>query len=150
MHGGVFAHHTPLLHKTSVQHLPLLANAYAQLTFPQSFSVLLWHVDWYPLDKNPGVRPITIGELPRRIISKAVLSIIGQDIADATCPLQLCAGLVGGCEAAIHAIQKLFSNTSTEGILFNNVLNRQAALHNISVLCPPFFQILQNTYRTLI
>ena len=55
-----------------------------------------------PLDKNPGVRPIAIGELPRRIISKAVLSIIGQDIADATCPLQLCAGLVGGCEAAIY------------------------------------------------
>ena len=106
-----------------------------------------------PLDKNPGVRPIAIGELPRRIISKAVLSIIGQDIADATCPLQLCAGLVGGCEAAIHAIQKLFSNTSTEGILLVdafNVLNRQAALHNISVLCPPFFQILQNTYRTSI
>ena len=47
-----------------------------------------------PLDKNPGVWPIAIGELPRRIISKAVLSIIGQDIADATCPLQLCAGLV--------------------------------------------------------
>ena len=98
-----------------------------------------------PLDKNPGVQPIAIGELPRRIISKAVLSIIGQDIADATCPLQLCAGLVGGCEAAIHAIQKLFSNTSTEGILLVdannafNVLNRQAALHNISVLCPPFF-----------
>ena len=41
------AHHTPLLHKTSVRHLPLLANVYAQLIFPQSFSVLLWHVDWY-------------------------------------------------------------------------------------------------------
>ena len=55
------------------------------------------------LDKNPGVRPIAIGELPRQIISKTVLSVIDQDIADATCTLQLCAGLVGGCEAAIHA-----------------------------------------------
>ena len=27
-----------------------------------------------------------------------------------------------------------------------NCINRQAALHNISMLCPPFSLILQNTY----
>ena len=32
------------------------------------------------LDKNPGVRPIGVGEVVRRIIAKAVLSIIGPDI----------------------------------------------------------------------
>ena len=35
------------------------------------------------LDKNPGVRPIGVGEVVRRIIAKAVLSIIGLDIQQA-------------------------------------------------------------------
>ena len=36
------------------------------------------------LDKNPGVRPIGVGEVIRRIISKAVLSVVKLDILDAT------------------------------------------------------------------
>ena len=35
------------------------------------------------LTKNPGVRPIGVAEVVRRIISKAVLSVIGQDIKEA-------------------------------------------------------------------
>ena len=35
------------------------------------------------LDKNPGVRPIGIGDTARRIIAKAVLSIVGADIQEA-------------------------------------------------------------------
>ena len=33
-----------------------------------------------PLNKNPGVRPIGIGEVPRRIIGKAILKAIGEDV----------------------------------------------------------------------
>ena len=32
------------------------------------------------LDKNPGVRPIGIGEVVRRVIGKAILSVIKSDI----------------------------------------------------------------------
>ena len=35
------------------------------------------------LDKNPGVRPIGICETPRRIIAKAVLSVVRYDVTDA-------------------------------------------------------------------
>ena len=35
------------------------------------------------LDKCPGIRPIGVGETVRRIISKAILSIIGPDIQEA-------------------------------------------------------------------
>ena len=41
------------------------------------------------LDKNPGVCPIGVGEVVRRIIVKAVLSIIGPDIQQVAGPLQL-------------------------------------------------------------
>ena len=42
--------------------------------------------------KNAGVRPIGIGETIRRIIGKAILANIGQNIIDAAGPLQLCVG----------------------------------------------------------
>ena len=68
-------------------------------------------------------------------------------------PLQLCAGQPAGCEAAIHAMRAVFDSSDTEAVLqvdasnaFNR-LNRQAALRNISVLCPSFARILINSYR---
>jgi len=107
-----------------------------------------------PLDKNPGVRPIGIGDVPRRIVAKATLFVIGEDIISAAGPLQTCAGHAAGSEAAIHAMKELFDNGECEAALLVdasnafNCINRQAALHNISVLCPSFSTILQNTYST--
>ena len=105
------------------------------------------------LDKSPGVRPIGIGEVPRRIISKAILWILSSDIQDSTGPLQVCAGQVGGCEAAIHSMRLIFNEQDVEAALlidaenaFNSI-NRLAALHNIDVLCPPFSRVLINSYR---
>ena len=57
-----------------------------------------------PLDKNPGVRPIGIGEVLRRIISSATMSLLKPELVNATAPLQTCAGLSGGIEASIHAL----------------------------------------------
>ena len=44
-----------------------------------------------PLGKCPGVRPIGVGEVPRRIIAKAILKIIGYDVEEAAGSTQLCA-----------------------------------------------------------
>ena len=106
-----------------------------------------------PIDKCPGVRPIGVGEVPRRIIAKAFLRILKKDVEEAAGPLQLCAGQDGGCEAAVHAMKLIFQDQDTEAALlvdatnaFNSI-NRQSALHNINVLCPPLAQILVNTYR---
>jgi len=60
------------------------------------------------LDKCPGVCPIGIGEVVRRIIAKAVLSIVKLDILEAAGPLQLCAGQDARCEAAVHAMRSIF------------------------------------------
>ena len=112
-----------------------------------------------PLDKgedkqgNPGVRPIGIGEILRRLIGKVVVGNIRDDIINAAGPLQTCAGLKSGIEASIHAMRQIFEKDDTEALLlvdaenaFNN-LNRKAALHNIRQLCPPFFRYLSNTYQ---
>ena len=103
------------------------------------------------LDKHPGVRPIGVGEVCRRLLARAVLCVIRNDVLQAAGPLQLCAGQPAGCEVAIHAMRKIFE--SSEAVLqvdatnAFNCLNRQAALRNISVLCPSFARILINTYR---
>ena len=105
------------------------------------------------LDKCPGVQPISVGEVVRRIVGKAVLSVIGVEIQQAAGSLQLCAGQPSGCEAAIHALRHIFDDVTTQAALlvdasnaFNN-LNRQVALMNIASICPAFSRILMNTYR---
>ena len=59
-----------------------------------------------PLDKKPGVRPVGIGEVLRRIIGKAVMTVVQKDMAQCTAPIQVCAGLPGGVEAAVHAAKE--------------------------------------------
>ena len=45
-----------------------------------------------PLNKQPGVRPVGIGEVLRRVIGKIVTELLRKDILKATGSLQLCAG----------------------------------------------------------
>ena len=106
------------------------------------------------LDKCPRVRPIGVGEIVRRIISKAVLFVIKSDVLEAAFTLQLCAGHEAGtCEAAIHSMCRIFHDATTEAVLLvdaNNAfnsLNRKLALLNIHQLYPSIATILTNTYR---
>ena len=105
-----------------------------------------------PLNKNPGVQPIGIGDVSRRIIAKAILYVIRTDIQLAASALQTCADHDAGVEATIHAMKEIFSGGNTDAVLlvdasnaFNQV-NCQSAQHNISILCPSFATILKNTY----
>ena len=106
------------------------------------------------LNKNPGVRPIGIGDTSRRIIAKAILSILRPDIQEVAGLHQLCAGQSAGAESAVHAARRLFESEETEAILlvdaknaFNSI-NRYSALHNIGWQCPTFARVLINCYRT--
>ena len=68
----------------------------------------------------------------------------------------LATGQDGGCEAAVHAMRSIFQTPDTKAVLLAdannafNSLNRQAALHNISIICPSLATILTNTYRTAV
>ena len=105
------------------------------------------------LDKNPGVRPIGICEVARRIISKVILFVVKGDIQDAAGSCQLCGGQIAGIEAAVHSVRKLFEKDTTEAILLVdasnafNSLNRANALMNIRTVCPAFSTIMINVYR---
>ncbi|KAL7477563.1 hypothetical protein ACHAW6_003395, partial [Cyclotella cf. meneghiniana] len=55
------------------------------------------------LDKQPGIRPLGIGETWMRAVSKLVLAQCGTDGKEACGNSQLCAGLEAGIEGAIRA-----------------------------------------------
>ena len=69
------------------------------------------------LNKNPGLRPIGVGEVLRRISGKVVMMISKQDVTKATGSLQVCAEQEAGAEAAIHAVHDIFKDHTTEVVL---------------------------------
>ena len=95
-----------------------------------------------PLDQNPGLRPIGVCEVLRRIAGKAVAALVRNDTISSVGSLQECAGHEAGCESAIHAMHSIFQEQSTEAVLlvdasnaFNSV-NRSVFLHSIAIMCP--------------
>ena len=87
------------------------------------------------LDKSPGVRPIGVCEMVRRIVAKAVLCVIRDDIQIAAGPFQLCAGQVAGTEAAVHTVRSVFDSDDSDAMLLvdaTNAFNSLIKLHS----CP--------------
>ena len=90
------------------------------------------------LDKQPGVRPIGIGETLRRLLGNAVADINGDDLANAFGSEQLAGGVSCGNEGSIHGLQELFEKKSSNcfGLLlldeknaFNSINRSSAILH---------------------
>ena len=106
-----------------------------------------------PLDKRPGVRPIGIGEVLRRIITKTVTRTIKEHIKEASGSLQTCSGIESGIEAAVHSMAENFANKNSQGLLLVdasnafNSLHRELALDTVATTCPVFHQFLKNTYQ---
>ena len=102
--------------------------------------------------QKPGVRLIGDGDIPLRIIAIVVLHVIGNDIQMSAGALQACVGHDNGSKAAIHAMWAIFEDNNiyaallVDAINAFNLVNHQAALHSISILCPSFSTILRNTY----
>ena len=106
-----------------------------------------------PLDKQPGLRPIGVGEVLRRVSAKVVMSVVKKDVVTASSKIQMCSGQEAGCEAAIHSMRKMFEGEESEAVIlvdaanaFNSI-NREALIHNLDVLCPIFGQYVRNCYR---
>ena len=70
-----------------------------------------------PLDKNPGFRPIGVGEVLRRIAGKVIVSVLKEDVNKYTGTLQVCAGQEAGIEAAIHSINMMYEDENADATL---------------------------------
>ena len=95
-----------------------------------------------PLNKNPGLRPIGVGEVLRRIAGKVLMKILKKDTMHADGSLQVCAGQENRAEATIRAMYDIYNNEHSEAVLlvdaknaFNSI-NRNVIIHNIFVVCP--------------
>ena len=64
------------------------------------------------LDKQPGVRPVGIGEVYRRLMAKIVIDKVGEQATAECGNLNLCAGLPAGIEGAIHAMHEAWQETT--------------------------------------
>ena len=154
MHGDAFVDLSRRHQQTSVKHWrrlqKRLSSAFAD---PEPLKPLV-ACRLVALNKCRGVRPVGIGEAPRRIIRKAILAVICSDIREVVGSLQLCIGQRLGCEASIHALNKIYEEETTEAILMVdasnafNRLNRKVALSNAMNLCSAIGTILVNTYRS--
>ena len=81
------------------------------------------------------------------------MSVLQRDMVLATAPVQVCAGLAGGVEAAVHAARQLYEDKDTEALILVdaenafNALNRDAALRNIRIVFPELSAYVINSYR---
>ena len=88
-----------------------------------------------------GVRPIGVGEVVRRIVGKAVLNIIGDEIHEVAGTSLVFAGHQAACEAAIHGMTNISEDPHMQALIlvdasnaFNNH-NKAVELKNILTLC---------------
>ena len=58
---------------------------------------------------NNGVRPIAVGAVLRRLVSKCAMNRVRAAACDHFAPLQVGVGLRGGADAAIHSLRRLLA-----------------------------------------
>ena len=68
------------------------------------------------------MRPTDVGEVLKRIVGKVIVSILRDDIITSV-TLQVCAGQESGCEAAVHAMHKMYKEEHTEAVLLVDAAN---------------------------
>ena len=56
------------------------------------------------LDKQPGVRPLGVGNALRRLMAKLVLCVVGEQASQQCGNYNLCVGLKAGIKGAVHVI----------------------------------------------
>ena len=64
----------------------------------------------------------------RRIVGKSVTTVLKSDLVESTAPIQVCAGLQGGVEAAIHAMRRMYEDPKRDAVLLvdaENAFNSQ-------------------------
>ena len=103
--------------------------------------------------KDGGVRPIAVGEIMRRLVSKCAASAVSDKAATILSPLQLGVGIRNGCEALIHAAWGLLDQDH-EGIMLMqidflnafNLADRKTAFEEVKRLFPELAHWVSSCY----
>ena len=91
------------------------------------------------LDKCPGVRPVRIGEIWRRLLAKYVLHEAGAQVTEICGNDNLCAGLKADIDCAVHAVRVQWATKEEEeeeewGFLLADAANAFNAGNRIAFL----------------
>ena len=106
-----------------------------------------------PLDKGdtkegkPGVRPIGVDEVLRRLIGKLIIGVIKEDIITTAGPLHACSGVKAGIESAIHAMRKVSEDDDMEDIL---LVDAESTMHSTILKQRHYCRIYQTAVSTLL
>ena len=72
------------------------------------------------LDKNPGVRPVGIGEAIRRLMENLVHSLTTTQAMEAFGTNNLCGGLKADIKGAIHASRRAFGRATPPNVVLSD------------------------------
>ncbi|GKB22324.1 putative reverse transcriptase domain-containing protein [Tanacetum coccineum] len=97
------------------------------------------------LKPDNGIRPIAVGTIWRRLVSKVAMKGVGKEMSKYLGDFQFGVGVSGGAEAVLHSANRVLSEYHNDGSLamltvdFSNAFNlvdRSALLHEVRVRCP--------------
>ncbi|GJY83758.1 putative reverse transcriptase domain-containing protein [Tanacetum coccineum] len=97
------------------------------------------------LKPDNGIRPIAVGTIWRRLVSKVAMKGVGKEMSKYLGDFQFGVGVSGGAEGVLHSANKVLSEYHNDGSLamlivdFSNAFNlvdRSALLHEVRVRCP--------------
>ncbi|KAD3066955.1 hypothetical protein E3N88_34835 [Mikania micrantha] len=97
------------------------------------------------LKPDNGIRPIVVGMIWRRLVSKAAMRGVGKEMAKYLGDFQFGVGVPSGPEAVLHSANRFLNEFHSDGSLamltvdFTNAFNlvsRTALLHEVRTRCP--------------
>jgi hypothetical protein len=108
--------------------------------------------------KCGGIRPIAVGTITRRLVSKCFSFTVSVKAAQLLAPFQLGVGVRGGCEALVHTVRALMEDPNippdTRCLLQVDLINafnrvdRATAFREVRRLFPELARWFESTYGT--
>ena len=108
---------------------------------------------WALTKKGGGIRPIAVSSTLRRLITKAAVRTLKENVVTKLAPMQLGFGIQQGAEAAVHATPSFLSNLTKNQALLKidfcyafNTLRRDQMLAVIHEELPELFSFIDSCY----
>jgi len=92
-----------------------------------------------------GMRPIAVGTIWRRLVSKVAMKGVGKDMTKYLNDFQFRVGVSGGAEAILHSVNRVLNLRHVDGSLTMltvdflnafNLVDRSALLREVRLRCP--------------